>query len=184
MWTCILSLTRVHHVPEIRRNIISGSCLVKSGFELSLKFNKVVITHTGLFFGKGYLSDGLFLINVEPVLGSFINDSVAPSVYNIESPDLWHSRLGHLNFGALKNIMNLELIPKHAIDKKSKCQLCVSVKHTRKPFHNVVRDSVFLELVHTDICEFNGLVTKDNKRYIITFIDDCSRYRYLYTLKT
>ena len=25
----ILSLTRVHHVPDIRRNIISGSCLVK-----------------------------------------------------------------------------------------------------------------------------------------------------------
>ena len=78
----------MHHVPDIRRNIISGSCLVKSGFELSLKCNKVVITHTGLFFGKGYLSDGLFLINVERVLGSFINDSVAPSVYNIESSDL------------------------------------------------------------------------------------------------
>ena len=67
-----------------------------------MKYNKVVITHTGLFFGKGYFSDGLFLINVEPVLGSFINDSVAPSAYNVESSDLWHSRLGHLNFGALK----------------------------------------------------------------------------------
>ncbi|KAL8093519.1 hypothetical protein AgCh_035404 [Apium graveolens] len=39
-----------------------------------------------------------------------------------ESSDLWHLRLGHLNFGALKNMMNLELIPKYAIDKKSKCQ--------------------------------------------------------------
>jgi hypothetical protein len=117
----VLSLTRVHHVPDIRRNIISGSCLVKNGFELSLKCNKVVITHTGTFFGKGYLSDGLFLINVEPVLGSFINDSVAPSVNCVESSDLWHARLGHLNFGALKNMMNLELIPKYAIDKKSKC---------------------------------------------------------------
>ncbi|KAL8089478.1 hypothetical protein AgCh_039085 [Apium graveolens] len=92
----ILSLTRVHHVLSIRRNIISGSCLVKKGFQLSLKCNKVVITHIGTFFSKGYLSD--------------------------ESSDLWHLRLGHLNFGALKNMMNLELIPKYAIDKKSKCQ--------------------------------------------------------------
>ena len=117
----ILSLTRVHHVPDICRNIISESCLVKNGFELSLNCNKVVITHTGVFIGKGYLSNGLFLINVEPVLGGFINDSVELSVNNIESSDLWHSRLGHLNFGALKNMMNLELIPKYAIDKKSKC---------------------------------------------------------------
>ncbi|KAK1378365.1 hypothetical protein POM88_025109 [Heracleum sosnowskyi] len=159
----VLSLTRVHHVPDIRRNIISGSCLVKNGFELSLKCNKVVITHTGTFFGKGYLSDGLFLINVEPGLDSFINDSVAPSVNCVESSDLWHARLGHLNFGALKNMMNLELIPKYAIEKKSKCQVCVTAKQTRKPFHNVVRDSGVLDLVHTDICEFGGMLTKDNK---------------------
>ena len=135
----LLSLAIVHHVPDIRRNIISGSCLVKYGFELSLKCNKVVITHTGVFFGKGYLSDGLFLINVEPMVGNFINEIVIPSVNCVESSDLWHSRLGHLNFGALKNMMNLELIPKHAIDKKSKCQVCVTTKSIRKPFHNVFR---------------------------------------------
>ncbi|KAL8090653.1 hypothetical protein AgCh_039909 [Apium graveolens] len=179
----ILSLTRMHHVPSIRRNIISGSCLVKNGFELSLKCNKVVITHTGTFFGKGYLSDGLFLINVEPVLGGFINDSVAPSVNCVESSDLWHLRLGHLNLGALKNMLNLELIPKYAIDKKSKCQVCVTAKQTRKPFHIVVRDSDLLDLVHSYICEFGGVLTKDHCRYFITFIDDCSRYCYVYLLK-
>ncbi|KAL8091587.1 hypothetical protein AgCh_034003 [Apium graveolens] len=30
----IMSLTRVHHVPSIRRNIISGSYVVKNGFEV------------------------------------------------------------------------------------------------------------------------------------------------------
>ena len=176
----VLTLTRVHHVPSIHRNIISGSYLVKNGFELSFKCNKVVITQTGTFVGKGYLSDGLFLINVEPVLGGFIN---VPSVNCVESSDLWHSRLGHLNFGALKNMMNLELIPKHSIDKKSKCQVCVTAKQTKKPFHNVVRDSELLDLVHTDICEFGGVLTKDHYRYFITFIDDYSRYCYVYLLK-
>lgn len=47
---CVLSLTRVLHVPYIRRNIISGSCLVKDGFQLLLKCNKVVVTYTGVFF--------------------------------------------------------------------------------------------------------------------------------------
>ena len=45
----VQSLSRVHHVPEIHWNIISGSCLVKNGFELSLQCNEVVITQTGVF---------------------------------------------------------------------------------------------------------------------------------------
>ncbi|KAL8149671.1 hypothetical protein AgCh_006619 [Apium graveolens] len=146
----ILSLTRLYHVPSIRRNIISGSSLVKNGFELSLKCNKVVITHTGTFYGKGYLSYDLFLISVEPVLGSFINDSVAPSVNCVESSDLWHLRLGHLNFGALKNMMNLKLISKHAIDKKTKCQVFVP-EHKRKKLGPKTVDCVFLGYFETTI---------------------------------
>ena len=128
----ILSLTRVHHVPNIRRNIISGSCLVANGFEISLKCNKVVLIHSGTFFGKGYLSNGLFVINAEPVLGSLVNN--IPYVNCLESSNLWHARLGHLNFGALKNMMNLELIPKHTIEKNSKCQVCVSAKQIKETF--------------------------------------------------
>ncbi|CAH9075296.1 unnamed protein product, partial [Cuscuta epithymum] len=61
----VLSLHGVHHVPEIRRNIVSGSILVKEGYELSFKLNKVVILFGGIFIGKGYLSDGLFKIVVD-----------------------------------------------------------------------------------------------------------------------
>ncbi|KAK4404403.1 Retrovirus-related Pol polyprotein from transposon TNT 1-94 [Sesamum angolense] len=39
----ILSLKRVHHVPTVKRNIISGSVIVGEGYELAFKFNKVVI---------------------------------------------------------------------------------------------------------------------------------------------
>ncbi|KAL0290196.1 UNVERIFIED_CONTAM: Retrovirus-related Pol polyprotein from transposon TNT 1-94 [Sesamum calycinum] len=39
----ILSLKRVHHVPTVRRNIISGPVIVREGYELAFKFNKVVI---------------------------------------------------------------------------------------------------------------------------------------------
>ena len=82
-------------------------------------------------------------------------------------------------------MMNLDLIPKVVMDRKHKCQICVQAKQPRKPFHSVVdRKSEVLDLVHTDICEFNGITTKDNKRYFITFIDDCSRYCYVYLLRS
>ncbi|KAL8096136.1 hypothetical protein AgCh_037185 [Apium graveolens] len=139
----VLSLTRVHHISDIRRYIISGSCLVKDVFELSLKCNKVVITHTGVFFGKGYLLDGLFLINVEPVIDDSVNEIVDSFVNCVKSSDLWHSRLDHLNFGALKNMVNLELIPKHAIDNKSNCQVLIP-EHRKKKLEPKTVDTIFL----------------------------------------
>ena len=41
-----------------------------------------------------------------------------------------------------------------------------------------------LELVHSDLCEMNGEFTKGDKRYFMIFIDDCTRFCYVYLLKT
>lgn len=41
-----------------------------------------------------------------------------------------------------------------------------------------------LELVHSDLCEMNGVMTKAGKRYFLSFIDDATRFCYLYLLKT
>jgi hypothetical protein len=40
-----------------------------------------------------------------------------------------------------------------------------------------------LELVHSDVCELNGILTRGGKRYFITFIDDFSRYTYVYLMR-
>ena len=41
-----------------------------------------------------------------------------------------------------------------------------------------------LELVHFDLCEMNDELTKGGRRYFMTFIDDCTRFCYVYLLKT
>ena len=53
----------------------------------------------------------------------------------------------------------------------------------KKPFKSVERNLDLLELVHTDICELNGILTRDGNRYFITLIDDSSRFTYVYLLK-
>jgi transposase InsO family protein len=40
-----------------------------------------------------------------------------------------------------------------------------------------------LELIHSDICDMNGVLTEGGQRYFITMIDDASRYCYVYLLK-
>ena len=41
-----------------------------------------------------------------------------------------------------------------------------------------------LELIHSDLCEMNGVLTKGGKRYFMTLIDNSSRFCYVYLLKT
>jgi transposase InsO family protein len=40
-----------------------------------------------------------------------------------------------------------------------------------------------LELIHSDLCEMNGELTKGGKKCFMTFIDDYTRYCYVYLLK-
>ena len=55
--------------------------------------------------------------------------------------------------------------------------------HTQKPHKSVVRNNELLELIHSDLCEFEGILTCGGNRYIITFIDDFSKYTIVYLLK-
>jgi hypothetical protein len=41
-----------------------------------------------------------------------------------------------------------------------------------------------LELVHSDLCEMNGVLTKGGKKYFMMLIDDCTRFCYIYLLKS
>ncbi|KAL0342877.1 UNVERIFIED_CONTAM: hypothetical protein Sangu_1175100 [Sesamum angustifolium] len=58
-----LALLDVLYVPSLRRNLISGSLLNKIGLKIVLESDKVIITRNGDFIGKGYLSDGLLVLN-------------------------------------------------------------------------------------------------------------------------
>ena len=61
--------------------------------------------------------------------------------------------------------------------------ICSMTKITRKSYKSVERDSKLLELIHSDICEFEGILTREGNRYFITFIDDFSKYSYVYLMK-
>ena len=54
---------------------------------------------------------------------------------------------------------------------------------TKKPFSMTDRNSIMLELVHSDVCELNGVLIRGGKRYFITFIDDFFRFTYVYLMK-
>ena len=58
-------------------------------------------------------------------------------------------------------------------------------KQPRKPHKAAeARNLAPLELIHSDLCEMNGELTKGGRRYFMTFIDDYTIFFYMYLLKT
>jgi hypothetical protein len=85
----------------------------------------------------------------------------------------------------MTQLANLSLTLKFTLVKGFKCHVCVKSKQPHKP-HKVAeaRDLTPLELIHSDLCEMNGELTKGGKRYFMTLIDDCTRFCYIYLLKS
>ena len=85
----------------------------------------------------------------------------------------------------MSHLSSLRLISDFTIAKGSKCHSCVQSKQPRKP-HKAAEERHLapLELIHSDLCEMNGVLTKGGKRYFMMLIDDASRFGYIYLLKT
>ena len=99
----------------------------------------------------------------------------------LSSINFWHAHLCHINSRYVGIISSLGLIPRLSKDFE-KCETCSQVKITKKHHKSVVRNTELLELIHSDLCEFEGILTRGGNRYIITFIDIFSKYTTIYLL--
>jgi len=113
---------------------------------------------------------------------------------NAQSGDLWkwHYRFGHLNMASLRKMANenivygLKSINKSIDLKGDICETCAKSKLSVKPFPKAAenRENEVLSLIHTDICGPMNKQSAGGARYFATFIDDYSRYTFVYFLKT
>ena len=172
----VLILKNVLYTPSMRKNLMSSILLNKAGFKKTMEFDNYVITKKGLFVGKGYACDRMFKLNIEN------NKASTSSVYMLSSINFWHAHLCHINSRYVGIMNSLGLIPSLSKDFE-KCETCSQAKITKRPHKTIVRNTELLELIHSDLCEFEGILTRRGNRYIITFIDDFSKYTTLYLLK-
>ena len=100
----------------------------------------------------------------------------------LESPTLWHAILGYVNYKSLKNLSKLGYIPKLNLEEIRKCEICVEVKLAKNSFHSIDRNTEPLGLIHSDLCDLKFMPIRGGKKYFIIFIDDCTRYCYVYLL--
>ena len=177
----VVTLTDVLHVPEIRKNLVSGPILSKKGFKLVFESDRFILTKAGMYVGKGYLTEGLFKLNV--LVTNTMNNNKNTSIYIVDSFVLWHARLGHVNNRSIYRMVNLNLLPKFDVNIHNKCEICTESKFARQSFKSVQeRSNELLSLIHSDLCDFKAIPSGGGKNYFITFIDDCNKYCYVYLL--
>ena len=68
-----LTLTNELYIPKIRKNFVSGSLLNSHGFRLVFELDKFVMSKSGMYVRKGYVSDGMWKYNVMTTINSDMN---------------------------------------------------------------------------------------------------------------
>jgi hypothetical protein len=97
---------------------------------------------------------------------------------------IWHCRLGHIIEKRIERLHKDGLLNSFDFESFDTCVSCLLGKMTKTPFiSQSERASDLLGLVHTDICGPVSSVVRGDFQYFITFIDDFSRYGYIYLMR-
>jgi hypothetical protein len=179
-----LKLLDVLIVPHLTKNLLSISKLTND-FPLLVTFANNFFTVQNCLTGKvvaiGRCDGGLYVL--ERGNSAFISVLKNKSLH--ASYDLWHARLGHVNHSILallnkKGQLHLtSLLPSPKL-----CDTCQLAKNHRLPYtRNEHKSSNVLDLIHCDIWGPSPVKSNLGHHYYVLFIDDYSRFTWLYPLK-
>jgi hypothetical protein len=118
-------------------------------------------------------------LQAEPTADAF----QAPPRATTRCPKLWHRRFAHLHPDALRNLLGSAAADRD--DHTSRCTVCIRTKHRRRICRQPQRRATRpFELIHSDLCGPMRTDSHGGKRYYIVFIDDFSRWTFVYFLHT
>ncbi|KFK44388.1 hypothetical protein AALP_AA1G251100, partial [Arabis alpina] len=178
-----LQLHKVLYVPDLQKNLISVYRLCNTN-RVSVEFFpasfqvKDLSTETPLLQGR--------TINelYEWPISSSSPTAFAASPSSTTTLQSWHSRLGHPSSLIFNNIVSRFSIP---ISKQSSqplsCSDCFINKTHKIPFSkSTITSSKPLEYIYSDVWS-SPILSLENFKYYLIFVDHYTRYTWLYPLK-
>ncbi|GJX46176.1 zinc finger, CCHC-type containing protein [Tanacetum coccineum] len=177
-------IPNVYYIPNLKSNILSLGQLTENGCKIIMQNNLLLL----------YGQDQKLLMRVERSRNRLykINLKVGMPMCllaNLENHAwLWHAQLGHLNFDSIKQMTQKKLVEgiPSISHKNQVCNTCLLGKHSRAPFPNQTNTKSLepLNLVFGDICGPISPATESGKKYMFLLVDDCTRYMWVYFLKS
>ena len=179
-----LELEDCLYVLKSRKNFISISSLNKSNY--LVYFNKIVsIRKNDSFICLSPLVDNLFHITPISILYVVENYciSLKRKMSNTNQTYLWHLCLGHINLNKIQRVVKSRTLHSLVLENFQVYESYLRGKMTKRPFNTKgVKAKDCLELVHTNVCGPFNIQACGEYEYFIIFIDDYSRYGYVYPL--
>ncbi|CAN1187372.1 Retrovirus-related Pol polyprotein from transposon TNT 1-94 [Linum perenne] len=178
-----VQLDEVYHVPGIKKNLISITQLTEPGNYVLFGPNDVKVYKELKVIGtplmEGVKREAMYVMSME--------SAYVDRARRNETADLWHARLGHVSYHKLKLMMNkfaLRGLPQLEVREDMVCPGCQYGKAHQLPYEDSkFRAKVPLELIHSDVFGPIRQGSMSGFKYMITFIDDYSRYVWLDFMK-
>ncbi|KAH9291033.1 hypothetical protein KI387_044162 [Taxus chinensis] len=179
----------VLHIPKLSVNLLSVYQMTHTGTGKRVEFTPDSVSiydmqdNSKIVVGK---------VNHQSHLYTFSNfvsksDSTLLLTHENDESIIWHERFGHLNFRYMQQLSKQEMVKGFPTIEFSDgvCEGCALGKHPQEKFPkgHAWRASSPLELVDSDLTSPFPVPSMSQAKYVITFIDDCTRYTWVYFLK-
>ncbi|KAA8542248.1 hypothetical protein F0562_023616 [Nyssa sinensis] len=173
----------VYVSPRLSNNLISVGQLVEKNCDVHFSRDGCLVQDQvlGKILAKGPKVGRLFPLQFS------IPSSLSLACMTVHTPrEVWHKRLGHPNFVILSRMLNSSLlgnkeyVSKHLSFDCSVCKLGKS-KTLLFPSHGS-RAATCFDIVHSDVWGISPIISHARYKYFVTFIDDFSRYTWVYFL--
>ncbi|KAE9307159.1 hypothetical protein PF008_g21298 [Phytophthora fragariae] len=187
----VIKVTEVLYVPDLDRRLLSIPSLVAKGASVEFTGDGCTISFEGRLVARVEKRDKLFVWNVVETTDEERMPDVAASA-ELPPGSLWHERLGHVS----KKKMVLasraaEGVPSFVQDEEGSvdalCAGCSCGKMTVSPISrqsgSVVKTAGLLDIVHSDVMGPMKPQSQGGARFVVTFVDDYSRYVHAYLIK-
>ena len=179
-------IDNVLYVPDLKKNLFSVGVCAKKGYDILFKGNNVVFKRNNQIQALGYKCDTevylMFFEVIPPHATSKEANACTSSLLT------WHKRLGHVNIGTIKGMINAGIIKNVKVSPEDSffCESCQFGKSHRLPFKKHGESNLELkvgEFIHSDVCGPFSQESIGGARYFLSFIDEASGYRHVYFLR-
>lgn len=133
----------------------------------------------------------LYTVRTNPEPGKNRVNVLQSKKDKLQSLELWHRRLMHVSKHQIIKMVNTDsVIGLHCeVTNPTPCDDCLTGKATRQPFPvhpstGEKKKGAILDLVHSDLMGPIDFESFGGNRYVLTIIDDASRYVFIRLLKT
>ncbi|KFD64403.1 hypothetical protein M514_23427 [Trichuris suis] len=177
-----IQLKNVFYVPAVKGNLLSVTQIAKHGFHVTFDESMCTVSRGSRKVARAPRVGNLYKLECE--MGQH-SARVAVASADMQT---WHRRLGHGDPAAIQKLCSEGLARGVKIKRDAKpfvCTYCARGKMVQTSFsEGIKRSAKPLDLVHSDLCSPMPTATPAGHRYMLTLIDDHTRFTMVRLIKS